>query len=124
VLRNNKLVTRKWTGAEEEDDASVWTEKVCVSGNWSVVEEGATSVWTENAAVVGVDWVVEVVVSVWTNGVLVTRSCSTIVVLDWIRFSLSEHFSNRAHVNCFVLQQTVTKEFVFSQFTSELNNDP
>jgi hypothetical protein len=87
VLRNNKLVTRKWTGAEEEGASSVWTEKVCVTGNRSVIEESATSVGTENAAVVVVDCVVEGVASVWTNGELVTRSCSTIVVLDWIRFS-------------------------------------
>ncbi len=53
-----------------------------MTGNRSAVEEGTTSVWTENAAVVGVDWVVEVVASVWTSGELVTRICSTIEVLD------------------------------------------
>ncbi len=85
-----------------------------MTGNRSVVEYGATSVWTENAAVVGVDWVVEVVASVWTSGKPVTRRCSTIVVLGWIRFSnQNAACSKKAYGTCFVLQQTVTIKFVF-----------
>ncbi len=82
-----------------------------MTGNRSIVEEGATSAWTENAVVVVVDWVVEVVASVWTSGELVTRSCSTVVAFDWIRFSLSEHFSNRAYGNCLLFSIATESDY-------------
>jgi hypothetical protein len=126
VFRNNKLVTRNMPGVEKVAAVSVGTEKVWVSGNRSVVEEWATSVWTENADVVVVDCVVDVVVSVWPNGELATGSCSTIVVLDWIRFSYQNTSVTELMetVYCLALQKKVTIKFVFCPFASELNHEP